>query len=113
MKKKRIRKIKHFFTYLLYTVSVLTACYGFWGCTFPDLTLVEGACKVVDEALAEEDAELLYRDILDNRIQVTYDSRLLTWLKSLTNPQEKQTGNDDEYQNTKGTGAGSGIPVRR
>lgn len=33
--------------YAIYVVSVAIACYGFWGCLFPDLTLVDGTYRFV------------------------------------------------------------------
>ncbi len=54
----------------------MTACYGFWGSFFPDLTLVEGTYSVVSGAEEAEDTEKLYADILDHKVTVTYRSKL-------------------------------------
>lgn len=59
----------------IYAVSVITACYGFWGCLFPDLTLVKGTYQVV-KGEEDGDMEQLYADILEGRVTVTYSSRL-------------------------------------
>ncbi len=40
--------------YAIYVVSVITACYGFWGCLFPDLTLVEGTYRFVAEEVYDD-----------------------------------------------------------
>lgn len=78
------------------TISLITACYGFWGCLFPDLTLVEGTYRFVieeeyqqeehdtvdyekdgaDEETYGKDTEQLYADILDGKVKVTYRSKL-------------------------------------
>lgn len=44
-----LQSIKGAVKYMIYTVSVVTACYGFWGCLFPDLTLVKGTYRFVSE----------------------------------------------------------------
>ena len=90
MKKRDLHGLKSIIKYIIYVASVSTACYGFWGCLFPELTLVKGTYRVVSTqesgkdgyAAAEEndteqiDAEKLYADILDGRVTVTYRSRL-------------------------------------
>lgn len=81
MKKHELHDIKSIIKYMIYVASVTTACYGFWGCLFPDLTLVKGTYQVIsgDEA---EDMEQLYADILDNKVTVTYGSRLWEIIKN-------------------------------
>lgn len=81
MKKFGLYNIKSIIKYMIYVASVTTACYGFWGCLFPDLTLVKGTYQVIsgDEA---EDMEQLYADILDNKVTVTCGSRLWEIIKN-------------------------------
>ena len=81
MKKFGLYDIKSIIKYMIYVASVMTACYGFWGCLFPDLTLVKGTYQVIsgDEA---ENMEQLYADILDNKVTVTYGSRLWEIIKN-------------------------------
>ena len=64
--KKHLHDIKSIIKYTIYVISVVTACYGFWGCLFPELTLVKGTYRVVGTEEYTEDAEQLYVDILDN-----------------------------------------------
>lgn len=90
MKKWDLHGLKNIIKYIIYVASVSMACYGFWGCLFPELTLVKGTYRVVSmqesgkdgyaaaEGIDTEqiDAEKLYADILDGRVTVTYRSRL-------------------------------------
>ena len=84
MKKYDLHNIKSIIKYIIYITSVVTACYGFWGCLFPDLTLVEGTYRIVSEEAEADDAEALYADILEGRVTVTviYRSRLWEIIKS-------------------------------
>lgn len=84
MKKYDLHNIKSIIKYIIYVTSVVTACYGFWGCTFPDLTLVRGTCRIVSEEGegTVKDAEVLYADILEGRVTVVYRSRLWEIIKS-------------------------------
>lgn len=108
MKKYDLHNAKSIIKYIIYVTSVVTACYGFWGCLFPDLTLVEGTYRVVSssedagEVLEDlepgrtggavdrtakrgetvEDAEKLYADILEGRVTVVYRSKLWEIIKS-------------------------------
>lgn len=72
--------MKHFIKYMIYVASVVTACYGFWGCLFPDLSLVPGTYQVISGEAAE-DMEQLYKDILDGEVTVTYRFRLWEIMK--------------------------------
>ncbi len=99
-------RIKGAVKHVIYVVSILTACYGFWGCLFPDLTLVEGTYRFVRGVESEEvtdgkdlenqtaseevtdstntygkDAEALYADILGGKVKVTYRSKIFELLK--------------------------------
>lgn len=102
MKKYDLHNIKSIIKYIIYVTSVMTACYGFWGCLFPDLTLVGGTyCIVSEDAQISgadtdgterysadvssgtvKDAEVLYADILEGRVTVRYRSRLWEIIKS-------------------------------
>ena len=92
MKKYDLHNIKSIIKYIIYVTSVVTACYGFWGCLFPDLTLVRGTCRIVSEeaemsdtditGVVGYDAEALYADILEGRVTVVYRSRLWEIIKS-------------------------------
>ena len=92
MKKRDLHDLKSIIKYIIYVASVLTACYGFWGVLFPDLTLVKGTYRVVESvqdagegsyrAAEEIDAEKLYADILDGKVTVNYRSRLWDIIKS-------------------------------
>ena len=90
MKKYDLHNVKSIIKYIIYITSVVTACYGFWGCLFPDLTLVGGTYRIVSENTelsgadgeAGYDAEALYADILDGRVTVVYRSRLWEIIKS-------------------------------
>lgn len=73
--------MKNSIKYIIYVASITTACYGFWGCLFPDLTLVKGTYQVTKGAEVE-DIEQLYADILDNKVTVTYRSKLWEIIKS-------------------------------
>ncbi len=53
MKKYDLHNWKSIIKYIIYITSVVTACYGFWGCLFPELTLVGGTYRVVYEAEAD------------------------------------------------------------
>ena len=81
MKNKHLQDIKSILKYIVYVASVATACYGFWGTFFPDLTLVEGTYHVVNGEEAE-DPEQLYADILDDKVVVTYRSKLWKQIKN-------------------------------
>lgn len=80
--KKHLHDIKSIIKYTIYVISVMTACYGFWGCLFPELTLVKGTYRVVGTEEYTEDAEQLYVDILDNKVTVTYRSKLWDFLRN-------------------------------
>lgn len=80
--KKHLHDIKSIIKYTIYVISVMTACYGFWGCLFPELTLVKGTYRVVGTEEYTADAELLYVDILDNKVTVTYRSKLWDFFKN-------------------------------
>ena len=73
---------------MVYVASVVTACYGFWGCLFPDLTLVGGTYRIIYDDTenrisdAAYDGEKLYADILEGRVTVVYRSRLWEIIKS-------------------------------
>ena len=96
MKKWDLHDLKSIIKYIIYVASVSMACYGFWGCLFPELTLVKGTYRVVsmqessrDVYIAAEgnvaeqmDAERLYADILDGKVTVTYRSRLWDIIKN-------------------------------
>lgn len=92
MKKYDLHNVKSIIKYIIYITSVVTACYGFWGCLFPDLTLVGGTYRIVSEDTKTSDAEVsggagydaeaLYADILDGRVTVVYRSRLWEIIKS-------------------------------
>ncbi len=76
MKKQHLQNIKSILKYIIYAASVVTACYGFWGSFFPDLTLVDGTFCVVRGVEQVTDKEKLYADILDNKVTVIYRSKL-------------------------------------
>ena len=88
MKKTYFDTWKRAIEKLLYVVSVILACYGFWGSLFPDLTWVEGTYRIVEEA-AEEGipndyrAEELYADILEGKYRVTYSSKIWETIKNI------------------------------
>ncbi len=88
MKKYDLHNIKSVIKYMIYVTSVVTACYGFWGCLFPDLTLVGGTYRIVYENAGssaldtEYDGEELYEDILEGRVIVVYRSKLWEIIKS-------------------------------
>ena len=85
MKKYDLHNIKSIIKYMIYVTSVVTACYGFWGCLFPDLTLVGGTYRIVseeEESIAGYDGDKLYADILAGRVTVVYRSRLWEIIKS-------------------------------
>lgn len=82
MKKSNLQNIKNVITYMLCMASVITACYGFWGCLFPDLTLVEGTYRILNEEAKAQDKEWLYADILEGKVTVTYSSKLWEMIKS-------------------------------
>jgi len=95
MKVKKMTKlgtVKNTVRYTICIISVVTACYGFWGCLYPDLTLVKGTYRIVEEtemsdAASQEseklgqryrgDKEELYADILAGKVQVTFRSKIL------------------------------------
>ena len=81
MKKRGLYDRKNIIKYIIYVASVTTACYGFWGCLFPDLTLVKGTYQVVNGEEAE-DMEQLYADILEEKVTVTYCSKLWEIIKN-------------------------------
>ena len=100
-----LHRVKAGIKYAIYVISVAAACYGFWGCLFSDLTLVEGTYRfvaeedcddteydtVVDEksgriggkssGKSDVDTEQLYADILDGKVKVTFRSKLLELFK--------------------------------
>lgn len=76
MKKRTICTIGELLRYAVCTAGVVTACYGFWGSLFPDLTFVEGTYRVVGEERYEGTGEELFCDILEDKVSVTYGSRL-------------------------------------
>ena len=82
MQKRNLHDIKSIIKYIIYVTSILTACYGFWGCLFPDLTLVEGTYRVVSGNEEIDNAEQLYADILEDRVTVTYRSKLWEIIKN-------------------------------
>ena len=88
MKKYDLHNFKSVIKYIVYVASVVTACYGFWGCLFPDLTLVGGTYRIVYEDTENRssdgayDGEKLYADILEGRVNVVYRSRLWEIIKS-------------------------------
>ena len=92
MKKYDLHNFKSIIKYMIYVASVVTACYGFWGCLFPDLTLVSGTYRIIYENTGSDfsDAEQsiqyggdkLYADILEGRVSVVYRSRLWEIIKS-------------------------------
>lgn len=73
--------MKNRIKYILYVISVMTACYGFWGCLFPELTLVKGTYQISGGEVVE-DMEQLYADILDDKVVVVYRSKLLEIIKN-------------------------------
>ena len=81
IKKRNLYDIKSIIKYIIYVTSIVTACYGFWGCLFPDLTLVKGTYQVVNGEEIE-DMEQLYADILDDKVTVTYRSKLWEIIKN-------------------------------
>lgn len=82
MKKYDLHNVKSIIKYIVYVASVVTACYGFWGCLFPDLTLVEGTYRIVSGEEDVDDKEELYADILEGRVTVLYRSKLWEIIKS-------------------------------
>ena len=92
MKKYDLHNFKSVIKYMIYVTSVVTACYGFWGCLFPDLTLVGGTYRIIyDDAetnsldveeSVQYDGDKLYEDILEGRVTVVYRSRLWEIIKS-------------------------------
>lgn len=80
MKKTNLCDVKSIIKHIIYVASITTACYGFWGCLFPDLTLVKGTYQVVSGEKVE-DMEQLYADILDDKVTVTYRSKLWEIIK--------------------------------
>ena len=89
MKKWDLHDLKSIIKYNIYVASVSMACYGFWGCLFPELTLVKGTYRVVSmqesgggSLDAQIDAEKLYADILDGKVTVTYRSWLWDIIKN-------------------------------
>ena len=80
-KKSSLRDKKSILKYIIYVTSVTMACYGFWGCLFPDLTLVKGTYQVVSGEEIE-DIEQFYADILDDKVTVTYRSKLWEIIKN-------------------------------
>ena len=81
MKKHNLYDMRSIIKYIIYVASITTACYGFWGCLFPDLTLVKGTYQVVSGEEVE-DKEQLYADILDKKVTVTYRSKLWEIIKN-------------------------------
>ncbi len=80
--KKHLHDIKSIIKYMIYVTSVVTACYGFWGCLFPELTLVKGIYRVVSGEEYTGGAEQLYADILEDNVTVTYRSKLWEFIKN-------------------------------
>ena len=81
MKKNHLYDMKSIIKYIIYVASITTASSGFWGCLFPDLTLVKGTSQVVSGEEVE-DMEQLYADILENKVTVTYRSKLWEIIKN-------------------------------
>lgn len=81
-RKSNLQNIKNIIRYMLCTASVITACYGFWGCLFPDLTLVEGTYRVLGKEAVIEDKEWFYSDILEGKVKVTYSGKLWEMIRS-------------------------------
>ena len=67
--------------YILYVISVMTACYGFWGCLFPELTLVKGTYQVCGGEEIDN-IEQFYAEILGGNVTVTYRCKLWKTIKS-------------------------------
>ena len=92
MKKDTLHNVKNIIKYIIYVASITTACYGFWGCLFPDLTLVGGTYRVIESdyesndtrytAIATGDMETLYANILEDRVTVVYCSKVWEIIKS-------------------------------
>ncbi len=82
MKKCDLHNIKNIIRYMVGVASVVTACYGFWGYLFPDLTLVDGTYRIISGEENMEDADQLYNDILAGKVTVTYRSKLWEMIKS-------------------------------
>ena len=73
--------MKNNIKYIIYVLSVMTACYGFWGCLFPELTLVKGTYQI-SGGEEVEDMEQFYADILDDKVVVVYRSKLWEIIKN-------------------------------
>ena len=72
---------------IFFTLSVVAACHGFWGSLFPDLTLVEGTYRIVDnqnvsESMGFVEKEQFFADILEGKYRVTYSSKLFESIKN-------------------------------
>ena len=72
--------------YCICILSVIAACYGFWGCLYPDLTFVDGTYRIITEKEDSEqfycfDKDALYADALKGNIQVTFRFKLLELFK--------------------------------
>ncbi|MFI3237746.1 MAG: hypothetical protein R3Y47_06920 [Lachnospiraceae bacterium] len=69
---------------IIYIVSTCMACYGFWGCFFPEYTIVEGTYSIEsDETIVITNKEAFYYDILEGEIDVVYSSRLWEMIKGI------------------------------
>lgn len=82
MKKYGLQGVKSTLKYMIYVASIVTACYGFWGSLFPDLTFVEGTYRVVGAEEYEGTSEELFADILEGRVSVTYSSKVWEIIKN-------------------------------
>ncbi len=87
MKKINVCAIKNTLKRIVYAVGIITACYGFWGSLFPDLTLLEGTYRIVDnkdgqDALNDLDKETLFAEILEGKFHVTYSSKIWETIKN-------------------------------
>lgn len=80
LKFSKIREVVQYGKYGICILSVVTACYGFWGCLYPDLTFVDGTYRVVTVQDAEQnycgDKDTLYADMLNGKVQVTFRIKL-------------------------------------
>lgn len=86
MKKRNFSAIKDAIKRVIYVIGVITACYGFWGSLFPDLTLVEGTYRIVehnDEPFTALDAETLYAELLEGKYRVTYSSKIWETIRNI------------------------------
>ncbi len=81
VKKPYICTIKDAVKRMIYIAGTIAACYGFWGSLFPDLTLLDGTYRIVEQecgqaSMSDLDKETLFAEILEGKFHVTYRSKI-------------------------------------